>query len=104
MNFRIAKPRSLIRVALAALASTALWLSPGMAEAKAGDVVVRGILTRRPPGKVGIWVVGGQSFMATARTQLDTDEGPLVVGACVKVKIRAGVVKEIDSEPAGDCR
>jgi hypothetical protein len=76
-------------------AATALSLlvTPLVAQAKAGDIVYRGIVTARPSGKIGTWVVGGRSFRATAATQLDIVDGPLKVGACAKVKIRASAVK-----------
>lgn len=80
-------------------------LTPSAVYAKDGDIVHQGIVTAKPAtGLRGTWVIGGQTFVTVARTQFDQVEGPLVVGACAKVKIRNGAVKEIDSEPARDCR
>jgi hypothetical protein len=92
------------------LAAALLALLPAVtAEAKRDRdrAEVRGLVSSRPEGAAGVWVVGGRSFVADARTELDTREGPLVVGACAKVRyVRAGdrdVALEIDSEPASDC-
>jgi hypothetical protein len=72
--------------------------------AKDGDIVHRGIIQQKPAtGLQGTWKIGGKIFKTTARTQFDQLEGPLVKGACAKVKIRNGAVKEIDSEPLSDC-
>jgi hypothetical protein len=72
-----------------------------------GRAEVRGIVASRPEGRSGEWVVGGRAFVADSRTELDTSEGPLAVGACAKVRyVRADgtdVAIEIDSEPARDC-
>lgn len=80
-------------------------LSATPAYAKAGDQVYRGLVSSKPAtSNIGVWVIAGKSFTATRSTQFDTLDGPLVVGACAKVKIRNGAVKEIESEPARNCR
>ncbi len=91
-------------LALSALASLSFVVSPLGVQAKDGDIIARGFVTSRPAGTAGVWVIGGRSYTATSRTQLDVVDGPLNVGACAKVKVRLGAVHEIDSEPARDCR
>lgn len=82
-----------------------MFTSIGTAQAKAGDKITIGIITVKPAsGLRGTWVIGGKTFKATAKTEFDQVEGPLVIGACAKAKIRNGVLKEIDSEPMRDCR
>ena len=82
-----------------------MFTTIGTAQAKAGDQITIGIVTVKPAsGLRGTWVIGGKTFNATAKTEFDQVEGPLVIGACAKAKIRNGVLKEIDSEPARDCR
>ena len=72
-----------------------------------GDYLIRfGILESRPEGKVGPWVVGGETYTATAQTELDLEHGALSVGVCVKVKVYASdptLAKEIESEHAYKC-
>jgi hypothetical protein len=99
--------RSRLLLLLPALAATIL-IAPAPGEAKRGRAPeVRGIVTARPEGRAGEWVVAGQSFVASERTELDTREGPLAVGACAKVRYAEvegrAVALEIDSEPASDC-
>lgn len=100
------KPAQVIFASLLFGVSLAL-ATPGLAFAKGGGNQPRhtGFVQSRPAGKVGTWVVGGNSFRATASTQLDQLEGQLRVGTCAKVKYRAGtnIAIEIDSEPASDC-
>ncbi|MBE0596952.1 MAG: hypothetical protein IH614_06775 [Desulfuromonadales bacterium] len=57
-----------------------------------------------PEGLHGTWVIGGQDVVTNPRTEFDQMEGPLMVGGCAKVDIRRGLVHEIDSEPASNCR
>lgn len=81
-------------------------------QAKAGDVSTYGYLRSRPTSTIGTWSLntkaGIKNFTATSATQLSTVNGPLIVGACVKVAQRlnsAGklYVREISSQPARDC-
>ncbi len=82
-----------------------LFTTVGTAQAKAGDKITLGIVTVKPAnGLRGTWVIGGKTFTTTARTEFDQVDGRLVIGACAKAKIRDGVLKEIDSEPARNCR
>jgi hypothetical protein len=80
---------------------------PQLADAKRDRAELRGVVSARPEGGSGEWVVDGKAFVADARTELDAREGPLVVGACVKVRYAVvegrAVALEIDSEPAHDC-
>ena len=69
--------------------------------------IVRGVISSRPTGLLGVWVVGGRSFTAANDTEFDITEGPLNTGACAKVRFFSSngldVADEIDSEPASDC-
>lgn len=62
-----------------------------------------GFIESRPAGTAGTWVIGGRSFTTTAGTELEADDGPLTVGACVSVEHEGRIAVEIESEPAGDC-
>jgi hypothetical protein len=63
-----------------------------------------GIVESRPAdGHVGEWVIGGRTFTATAATKIDTDDGPLDIGACASVDMDDGLVEEIEREPARKC-
>jgi hypothetical protein len=63
-----------------------------------------GIVESRPAdGHVGAWVIGGRTFTATAATEIETDDGPLDIGACASVDMEGERVEEIESEPAGKC-
>ena len=63
-----------------------------------------GIIESRPDGKVGTWVIGGRSVDVTEKTELDDDNGPLIVGVCVEVDVDNGIVEEIESEPMRKCK
>lgn len=63
-----------------------------------------GIVESRPAdGHVGEWVIGGRTFTATAATKIDTDAGPLDIGACASVDTEGERVEEIEHEPAQKC-
>jgi hypothetical protein len=68
---------------------------------------LRGLVEQMPAGgRIGDWVIGGQTVVATAQTEFDETEGAIAVGVCVKVEFvsqGSNVAREIDSEPAGDC-
>ena len=82
------------------LAFSALAFSLGAV----ADDDVYGIVESRPlDGNVGEWVIGGRTFTATAATKIDTDDGPLDVGACASVDTEGERVEEIESEPARKC-
>ena len=97
---------TLSRTLIASVVLLSALTSVQMVYAKGGGRQHRvlGILQSRPAGKVGNWVVGGTTFVATSRTHLDREEGPLAVGTCVKVRFSGtNTAVEIDSEPASDC-
>ena len=101
------KLRMLAGTLLAATVLTvALWIPSAFA--KDGDeprTEFKGIVTEKPHGTLtGVWVIDGRQIRTGPDTQFDQAEGPLVVGACVKVKIRNGRIHEIDSEPPHSCR
>lgn len=62
-----------------------------------------GIITARPAGTAGTWVIGRRNFIASSSTRLDTDDGPLTVGRCVSVDFKGDRALEIESETASDC-
>jgi len=51
-----------------------LALHPGNAHAKGEK------------GKTDTWVIGGREVVVAERTELDEEDGPLVVGACAEVE------------------
>jgi hypothetical protein len=68
------------------------------------DQDFHGIIESRPAdGHVGEWVIGGRTFTATADTEIDTDKGPLDIGACASVEMEGQRVEEIESERAEKC-
>ncbi|MGE5152566.1 MAG: hypothetical protein ACM3ST_00995 [Bdellovibrio bacteriovorus] len=62
-----------------------------------------GILERRPDGKAGTWVIGRRSVQVTERAELDADQDPLVLGACLSVGFDGGYVAVIESELPSKC-
>ncbi|MFB1490103.1 MULTISPECIES: hypothetical protein [unclassified Thiocapsa] len=88
------------RIPAFTLAFSALAFSLGAV----ADDDVYGIVESRPAdGHIGKWVIGGQTFTATAATKIDTDDGPLDIGACASVDTEGERVEEIESEPAEKC-
>jgi hypothetical protein len=87
---------------------TAGLMTTATAVAKGGDEQDRfrfyGWVESMPEGLYGTWVIDGIRVTTNPRTEFDQEDGPLMVGGCAKVDIRDGLVHEIDSEPAGDCR
>lgn len=55
----------------------------------------------------GTWVISGVEFISTAQTELNTEHGPLVVGACAKVEYKVvegqNLADEISSQWAFHC-
>ncbi|WP_219884511.1 DUF5666 domain-containing protein [Merismopedia glauca] len=104
------KKLSGLNLVLATSVALALPFAVNSAFAKGGGNLprIKGIVSSRPAGNIGTWVVGGQRFTANRATQFDTVEGPLRVGSCAKVRyVVSGSIKvaqEIDSEPITDCR
>jgi hypothetical protein len=63
-----------------------------------------GIVESRPAGgHVGEWVIGGRSFTAKADTEIETDDGPLDLGACASVDREGRRIEEIESARAEKC-
>jgi hypothetical protein len=62
-----------------------------------------GFIESRPTGTAGTWLVSGRSFTATTETELDADDGSLVVGACVSVDYEGSTAEEIESEERYEC-
>jgi hypothetical protein len=57
-------------------------------------------------GLAGEWVVGSNTYTVDNRTDIDTDWGPIAVGACVEVTVRASEptrAREVDTVPARRC-
>lgn len=77
-----------------------LWLANTGCE----SVKIYGPIESRPEGKEGTWVIAGRTFTVTDTTELDEDDGPLVVGSCAQVELKGIVVEEIESEEASKCR
>ncbi len=81
-------------------------LVPFAARASDGPEWV-GTITSRPNGTVGDWLIGGRTFSGTAATRIQTEHGPVIVGACADVKyyIRgtANILTEVDSQAAYKC-
>ena len=67
------------------------------------EVEYTGILDHRPEGKDGMWVIDGKSFSVTEDVDLDEDEGPIAVGACVEIEMEEGDVTEIESVAMEKC-
>ena len=68
------------------------------------EVEYTGILDHRPEGKDGMWVIDGKSFSVTEDVDLDEDEGPIAVGACVEIEMAEGDVTEIESVKMEKCQ
>jgi hypothetical protein len=54
-----------------------------------------GLLESRPQGKTGTWVIGGRQVEVAEKTEIEEEEGPFVVGACIEVEYEGKVVKVI---------
>lgn len=69
-----------------------------------------GLLESRPAAQtLGIWDVGGVLLRVTGTTELDTEEGAFVPGACVEVEaLSTGaepyLALELETEDASECR
>ena len=62
-----------------------------------------GTIENRPTENSGIWVISGQQVEVTDKTDIDNDHGPLMVGSCVEVEHKKGVVKDIESAKPVKC-
>ena len=98
MNTAKTNPFFTLRFALLIAASCFSFSSPAFA-----DDEFYGTVESRPTENPGIWVVSGQQVEVTSNTKIDNDNGPLVVGACVEVEHKKGVVKEIETAKPSKC-
>jgi hypothetical protein len=62
-----------------------------------------GIVEQRPQSNLGMWVIAGQQIEVTKKTELESDHGPLAVGACVEVEHEKNVAEEIESVKPEKC-
>ena len=73
-----------------------------------GELQHTGLIEAMPAGGgAGEWVVGGETFLATAGTEFLTEKGPLGVGVCAQVEYHLSnnqqVATKIASKSADDC-
>ncbi|MPS47476.1 MAG: hypothetical protein E2592_00570 [Methylobacillus sp.] len=62
-----------------------------------------GRIEERPAGNLGIWTISGQQVEVTEKTDIEPEQGPLVVGACVEVEHDKGVASEIETIKPEKC-
>lgn len=62
-----------------------------------------GTVETRPTENLGIWVIAGQQLEVTSKTKIENDNGPAVVGSCVEVDHKKGVVEEIETVKQSQC-
>jgi hypothetical protein len=62
-----------------------------------------GVIEQRPQSNLGMWVIAGQQIEVTKKTELESDHGPLAVGACVEVEHEKNVAEEIESVKPEKC-
>ena len=67
------------------------------------EVEHRGILENRPVGQVGVWVIDGQPYAVSKKAELDDENGPLGIGACVEIELDGKIVMEIETKDPDDC-
>ena len=67
------------------------------------EVEYTGILENRPVGQVGVWVIDGQPYAVSKKAELDEENGPLGIGACVEIELDGKIVKEIETVDPEDC-
>lgn len=98
VRYRISAGASLAR----RIASTDAYRCDGTSPAPAREVT--GILERMPDGLIGVWRIGGIDYTSDARTTVELDEGPFVIGGCVEVRVRRDAsVSAIGTTEAADC-
>lgn len=98
MNTTKTNPFFTLKTGLLIAASCFAFSSPTFA-----DEEFYGTIESRPTENPGIWVVSGQQVEVTDKTKIDNDNGPLVVGSCVEVEHKKGVVKELESAKPVKC-
>lgn len=82
------------------LSAVALILGSSVALA---DEEFYGIIEQRPQTNLGMWVIAGQQIEVTKKTELESEHGPLAVGACVEVEHEKNVAEEIESVKPEKC-
>lgn len=90
----------------AILAKLALTLAAGcfaFSGLAMADEEFYGTVESRPVANPGIWTISGQQVEVTDSTDVDSGNGPLVIGSCVEVEHNEGVVKEIESAKPSKC-
>ena len=75
-----------------------------MASCADNEVEYTGVLEHRPEGKDGMWVIDGKSYSVTDAVDLDEDDGPLEIGACIELEMIDGDVREIETQNMEKCR
>lgn len=80
-----------------------IYLSLLVSSCSDNEIEYKGILQNRPVGKVGVWVIDGQPYRVSKHAELDDEDGPLGIGACVEVELDGKVVKKIETEDPEDC-
>ena len=73
-----------------------------------GEWEITGLIESVPNGLIGSWMVAGNTIEVTESTELETDDGPFVAGACVEaegVRTSSGVLiaREIETKSDDDC-
>lgn len=69
------------------------------------DDEIYGQVESLPDGLIGEWVIGGQSYTATAATEFDDEHGDFAVGVCVKVHLESDGVtmREVEKSRGFRC-
>ncbi|MDI1309660.1 MAG: DUF5666 domain-containing protein [Methylotenera sp.] len=98
MNTVKVNSSSALKSAFLLAASCLLLNSPAHA-----DEEFYGTVESRPTQNAGVWIVNGQQLEVTDKTEIDQDDGPLIVGSCVEVEHKKGVVKELESVKSSKC-
>lgn len=95
-----------MKIPYPALLRKILWFSLlllSFSNASFADEEFYGTIENRPTENVGIWTISGQQVEVTKKTKFDYDNGPAVVGSCVEVEHKKGVVKEIETVKPKKC-
>lgn len=74
---------------------------------QAGEQETQGRINRLPVGLIGEWIIGGVAYHTTVNTEFNFAEGPVVIGACVKLHFvtanRPFIITELETTAAADC-
>jgi hypothetical protein len=91
------------KIKLSAKLLVILFIMSGSYACSDDEVEYRGILENRPVGKVGVWVIDGQPYAVSKKAELDEENGPLGIGACVEIELDGKIVKEIETKEPDEC-